>query len=243
MNLRLFNISLACALAAAPAVMAQSVKYDDVSLTAQPSRWTLHGEPYVVRGYGKALFGMSVEQVRAVLAAEFPAALPGLVQTESALERTQALTITPDALALAPGPVPASVSYVFGAASRSLIAVRLVWRVDGVATQAQQDQLSAAGGAACAALLGYRWPMLSTARGVVPAPATLILFTGRDAAGAAVEVRLDGVGFDVEKPKDAQGRQPPAEHRAAPAGPAQLSVSYVADNARPDVYRIPENAF
>jgi hypothetical protein len=74
-------------------------------------------------------------------------------------------------------------------------------------------------------------------------PGSVILFSGKDAKGGGVEVRVDGVALDAEQPRDAAGNAVPPQHQDAPEGPSRLRLAFVASVDKPDIYRIPAGAF
>lgn len=237
----LFALTLALALAPAMGSAQQPQQRVELSLTGQPDSFFVEGGAYVVTGYGKARFGMTVEEVRALIGAEYPAALPTLRDEVHPVDRTRDIGIVVPAVA--PGPGPATINFVFGATSRRLIAVNVYWLASGNPSDAERQRLVDAAKVLAAGVSGYRWPFLSTARGHVVAPGRVIVFVGKDEAGAGIEIRLDGVALDIER-RQAPGAQPlPPERRAAPPGPAQLRISFVANVDRPDVYRIPAGTF
>lgn len=201
-----------------------------LSLTGQPSGVVSDGRPYHVDGYRNARFGMTPEQVSAVIAADFPAAAAAMKQGIHALSGLYAIVIVVPALA--PGPGPATVTYVFGADSKRLIAVNTYWIVPGVATAGEQAQLSAAATALTAGLLRHEWPFLKVSRGFVIAPGTLVMFAGEDEKGGGVEVRLIGTAFKLAPRRTTAGEVPMP---AMPPGPAKLLYSVVANARHPDV--------
>lgn len=209
-------------------------QFSEISLTAQPTKWDIQGLPSLINGYGNARFGMNEEQVRSIIATDYPLALPGLKTELYAANHTPVMSIVVNELA--PGPGPATVTYVFGASSRELIAVNVYWLATGIASLAQQQLLTEAASVVTADLLGYRWPMLQVSRGIVPIPGVLLVFSGKDFAGGGVEVRLSGVGMDIEVPNTVAGSAAARQHRVAPPGPAQLHLAFVADVEHPDVF-------
>jgi hypothetical protein len=227
-------IFLASLLVVATSIMAAPPRYVDISLTGQPTQWVILGKPSVVSGYGNARFGMDEAQVRAILAQDYLVAMSSLKTEQLAINHTPVMSIVVNELA--PGPGPATITYVFGASSHKLIAVNVYWLVTGVASLAQQQQLTEAASTVAAGLLGYRWPMLQVSRGIVPAPGVLLVFSGKDFAGGGVEVRLNGVSVDIEKPNTVAQSPAAREHRPALPGPAQLHLSFVANIEHPDIY-------
>jgi hypothetical protein len=237
MKKRLMSGLLACALAWPVAAVHAGDNGDEISLTGQPRSWDVRGVPFENQGFGGARWGMSMDEVKAVIAATWPDALAGArVQVDEAA-RTTALAITVPALA--PGPGPADISYVFGASSKRLVAVHQTWTIPGNPGDVQRAGLLRSATALASELVGYQWPDFATTRGRVTAPGELILFAGRDFAGGGVEIRVGGVALDVELP----GAVRKQEHRAAPGGPAHLRKSLVASIDHPDIYTIPPGAF
>ena len=233
---RLKNGLLACALAW-PMAATCAANGDEISLTGQPRSWDVQGTPFENDGFHGARWGMSMDEVKAAIAAAWPDALAtAKVQVDDAA-RTTALAVTVPTLA--PGPGPAQVSYVFGAASHRLVAVHQTWTLPGDPDAQQRAALLRAATTLASELVGYQWPDFATTRGRVTAPGELILFAGRDFHGGGVEIRVGGVALDVELP----GAQRKVAHRPAPSGPAHLRKSLVADIDHPDVYAIPPGAF
>jgi hypothetical protein len=236
MKKELMSGLLACALAWQAAVCAADTG-DEISLTGQPRSWDVQGKPFENAGFGGARWGMTMDEVKAVIAASMPEALATAKVEVDAAARTTALAITVPTLA--PGPGPAEISYVFGAAGKRLVAVHQTWTLPGNPDAVQRAGLLRAATALAGELVGYQWPDFATTRGRVTAPGELILFAGRDVNGGGVEIRVGGMALDVELP-GAVRRQ---AHRAAPAGPARLRKSLVASIDHPDIYTIPPGAF
>jgi len=214
----------------------------EFSMTAQPTSYPIAHTAYRVKGYASATFGMTPAQVRAVIAADYPGALAHAREVVDPLDRSRTLTVTVPRLA--PGPGAASIHYVFGASSGKLVGVHVDWEAAGRATRAQQEALSSAGTILTAGVVGYRWAPMSSLRGRIVAPGVIVLFAGTDEQDAAIQIRLEGVGFDVEKPQKTPGPLPvELVRRQPPPGPARLRLSAIANNSNPDVYRIPAGAF
>lgn len=233
---------LALAAGLLPGIASSVATTLEISRTGQPTTYLVEGRPYHVTGYGHATFGMGVEQVKALVAADFPAGAASLKDEIVPGAATRALTLV--APELAPGPGPATMTYVFGASSHKLIAINIDWRAEGQSTTAQRAALVEAAKAVASSMAGWRWPVLATTRGAVLPGNTLIVFAGHDAQHGGVEIRLDGVDFDVEpRAKTATSAATSPEHRVSPPGPARLHVAFVANTDNPDIYRIPDGAF
>lgn len=212
-----------------------------ISFTGQPTSFLVQSEPYVVKGFGRARLGMSLTQVKASIAADYPQVLQTKEDVD-AVDRTRALAILVPALAPAPG--RATISYVFGYQSQRLAAINIAWVLEGEPGAAQRDALLAAGTQLTGKLVGHQWSVGSFIRGHVPGPGTLVMFSGRDAQGGGVEVRLDGMGLAMEQRiagADAPAR--PSVWVPAPSGAARLRYSLVSQVERPDVYRPAAGSF
>jgi hypothetical protein len=233
----LYPGALLCALLLAGGIVQAQEVAQEVSRSGQPRSWDIHDQPYANPGYGAARWGMGVEEVKRVIEAAWPGALATAKVQRNALTRTAALAITVPVLE--PGPGPAEISYVFGATSHGLTAVHLTWTVAGNPSEAERAPLMGAATRLASGLVGYQWQDFSTTRGLVTGPGELIVFSGRDERGGAVEVRVGGMPFEVE----VGGPAPKREHRAPPPGPALLRQSFVANVDRPDIFSIPAGAF
>jgi len=212
-----------------------------ISFTGQPTSFLVASEPYVVKGFGRARLGMSFDEVKASIAADYPRAAAAKEEVD-AVDRTRAIAILVPALA--PGPGRATISYVFGHQSQRLAAINIAWVLEGEPTAAQRDALMAAGTKLTGELVGHQWTVGSFIRGHVPGPGTLVMFSGRDAQGGGVEVRLDGVALAMEQriaSPDAAARAP--VWAPAPGGAARLRYSLVSQLERPDVYRPAPGSF
>jgi hypothetical protein len=187
---------------------------------------------YQVKGFRSAHFGMSEAQVRSAIAAD----LPGAQVTESAnpAERTRALQAK--VAHLEPGPGTATITYIFGATSRTLSHVNVIWILEGDPRPDERASVVAA-----AAQLTNYFKTLPTApkssMGVTPSgPNGLIMFAALDEKGAAVEVAVEGIGYQATTGGKTSAVAPPS-------GPAMLRVSYIANAANPDIYRVQAGAF
>jgi hypothetical protein len=194
----------------------------ELSLTGQPRSWLVHEHPYRCKGYGRARWGMDVETVREIIAAEHPDQFFSLKHEIDTLSGDLRLELAVPALP--PGPGPARIRYVFSAVTQRLVETHLHWVSGGDPSHEQRLPLVQAATRLAGDLMSYRWSGLHTTRGAVRGPGALLLFAGRDEDGGTVEISLDGIAFDVERP-GAPGRP---EHRPAPRGPAALRASFLA---------------
>ena len=238
----LLHSLVAAAVLALPLSALSQMRPIEISWTGQPDSYLREAEPYSVQGWRSARFGMSRDEVLAAIRADFPQ-LPGdgVREEVDPVQQTRTLTLVTQNLAPAPG--TATVNYVFGATSQRLAAVNVAWIAEGNPGAAERQGLMAGGTSLVGQLVGYFWEPLSTARGHVIGPGSVILFAGRDEAGGGVEVRLDGVALDVEKPLSAAGTVTPPERRTAPPGPARLRLAVAAQPDRPDIRRLAPGLF
>lgn len=211
----------------------------ELSQTGQPLSHTFSFEPAQIEGFGEARFGMTVEEVLAVAAREYPEAelrqdFDPVQQTALVHARMPQLAPTPGIPAL--GPV--SITYVFGYSSERLAAVNVNWYTEGDATAAEREALLNAGSAYVVHLLGYFWEPFSTFRGLVIGPNTVLLFAGQDGDGRGIEVVVDGVDLEVVSLSDGV-----TTHRPAELGPAALHIGVSERPDESDVFTIPPGAF
>ena len=221
MKKTLFAALLAVGVAGGAPAQAQQPR-EEISLSGQPRSWTVLGEPARIGGAYGARWGMDLEQVKTAVAAAWPHALATAQTGIDDAAGTLSLQVTVPKLA--PGPGAARINYVFSAGERRLVGVHSTWVVAGNPSEEERAPLTAAAAALAGELVGYQWPVFATARGRIVAPGELVVFSGRDEAGAGVEIRLGGAAFDVELP----GPTRKQEHRPAPAGPALLRHAFVA---------------
>jgi hypothetical protein len=225
----------AAAASAAPAAEAppapRVLNFGQVS-TGQPTSFDLATRQAAVTGYRSARFGMTRAEVLAMAAKDFPERTR--VEESDSPDRTHLVSISvPSA---EPGPGPATINYVFGATTKRLIAVNVIWLIEGEPAPAVRAQMIAAGSALTADFLGYFWKPLTVARGVPAGPIAVILFASADDSDRGVEVRLDGIQYDFT----INGQ--PARSQE-PTGPVRLRLSYVANRTNPDIYRIKPGEF
>ncbi|SDH01721.1 MULTISPECIES: hypothetical protein [unclassified Duganella] len=192
----------------------------ELSLTGQPRSWRVREHLYRCSGYGRARWGMDLHAVMETIEREHPKAQASLRHDYDRLTGGQRLELTLPSLP--PGPGPARLHYLFDAEYGVLSEVHLHWISGGDPSHEQRLPLVQAATRLAGELMSYRWSGLSTLRGAVRGPGSLLLFSGRDEDGASVEISLDGVAFDVERP----GAPGQPEHRPAPRGPAALRLAY-----------------
>jgi len=195
---------------------------------------------YRAEGYGRARFGMTVDEVRSTLALDYPQVRAAPQEEIDAFSRSRVLTLqVPD---MPPGPQAADISFVFGATSQQLIAVNVIWRVADIASKAQQTQLLLAAAKLAGGFGAYAWPLLDTIYGLVLSPGVSVVFAGHDVYGGGVEVRLEGVA-QAMAPAPGTSSIPQAAVAPLPPSPASLRLTLVANSHNPDIFRIPAGSF
>lgn len=186
-----------------------------------------------IKGFRSAAFGMTPAQVKAAIAADFGAAAK-LQEGANPADGTQFILASVDHLD--PGPGPAQIGYVFGAASKALATVNVVWTTGPDATEPQRGAIAQAG----QQLAAY------FAQGPAPAKAStgistfgtngLVLYAAVDRKDAGVQVMIDGVSY-----QSSGGDKPIAS--PPPKGPATLRVSYSLNADKPDVKTLKPGSF
>lgn len=183
-----------------------------------------------VVGFRSAHFGMDEAQVRSAIAQDFKSAADGMSMLKNPAENTEVLLLR--VAELEPGPGPASISYIFGAKSRRLMHVNVVWKTGETPSDEARNKIAAAGMQLTNYFLGLSWKPGASASGLPDGSNGLILFAGLDPNNAGVEVRVSGVAtYDAEKVS------------SKAEGAAQLVLSYVADIKNPDIATIKPGAF
>jgi hypothetical protein len=179
-----------------------------------------------VTGFRSAHFGMTETQVRAAIERDLRLRPDEIRSDENKAEQTQVLEVrAPDVL---PGGGTASVSYVFGFKSKTLIQVGLSW------SKATDDKMTPEQLFSNANILrahfveaGYKPDTISTN---MPISSGLLLFRGSDAHEHTTVLVLQGTF--------SQG-----ENKQRILTPTALLLFYIADAKSPDVYRLPPGAF
>jgi hypothetical protein len=190
--------------------------------------------PYVVKGFRSAQFGMTEAQVVSAAAKDFGVDPKSATRQVNAAQGTTVVTFT--VARIEPVPVPAQVSYIFGASGHTLVHVNVVWATVAGQEDAQRPALIASALKLRGYFRGYGWPPKHMASDVPAGPNGVITFLGQDASGGAVEVMLQGVSYSREV-----GGKTVAS--PAPTGPAVLRVAYSQNAAKPDVAKVAPGSF
>ena len=200
--------------ATAPAALAADAPRPSGQKTAPAA------QVYVVKGFRSAHFGMSRDQLLAAIRQDFKLAPSAISEASDAALGTTALVVKLDALV--PGPGPATLTYVLDQKSQRLTHVNVVWLVDAP----QRAAIVPAGLKMVDYFQGYAWSGGLTATALAVGPNSVVMFVGKDAQGAAVEVRADGVAFS-----NAINGENVAS--PAPTGPARLRIAYASSVTTP----------
>lgn len=191
-------------------------------------------QKYEVTGFRDARFGMTEADVRNLAAKAFGLKPADLVSTTNAIEGTTVMTAKVPSLD--PGPGPARVAYIFGASSKKLIQVNVVWGEEPVTPAIDVTTMIAAGTRLQRYFADFAWRKDTTRAGIPVGENTVVLFSGEDEKKGAVRLIADGVKFQVER--DGKPISSPD-----PKGPPKLIINYIADHENPDVAKIEKGKF
>jgi hypothetical protein len=172
---------------------------------------------------------MNEEQVRQVIRKDFPAAAGKISNAIQPSEKTTVLSVT--ASDLLPNTGNARISYIFGYRSKKLIQVNIVWTSEGNATSDETLIGTANSLRDYFAAQNYKPDTVVANRQL--AENTIVVFRGGDLRGRMVLLVLSGVAATARS-DDKKDPRPP---------PFTLELSYIADAAHPDVFRIGKGQF
>jgi hypothetical protein len=186
-----------------------------------------------IKGFRSATFGMTPAQVKTAATNDFgPAAK--IQEGSNAADGTQFMLVSVDHLD--PGPGAAQIGYVFGATSKTLTTINVVWSTGTDATDAQRAAIAQAGQQLAAYF--QAGPAPAKTAGVATFGANgLVLYRAADKKNAGVEVLIDGVAYQRTGADNKPVASPP------PKGPATLRVSYTQDVDKPDVKTLKPGSF
>lgn len=190
--------------------------------------------PYEVTGFRSARFGMDEAQVKAAIQSDFQVKAEDIKPAVNAMERTTALVVALPTLE--PGPGPASVVYILGYKTKQLIQVNLVWTQPGEPGKSDSAPYLVAGVQLGNYFNGFTWKDGKVTLTTPAANNSLLVFGAEDAKTGAVQVIVQGVTFE---------RKPDGRVEAVPQTTVNISlrVSYIANLAAPDVFRIEPGRF
>lgn len=188
---------------------------------------------YTVTGFRDAHFGMTEQEVRAVVERDFRLKPTDITSTVNPVEGTTVLTAK--VASLDPGPGPAVVAYILGHKSKRLIQVNVAWG-NGGNDKSDPNEAIAAGTRLERYFAGFSWNKNTTRAGIPVGPNTVVLFSGEDAKTGAVRLVLDGVKYQMER----EGKESTSPD---PTGPPKLLINYIANRDTPDIAKIEKGKF
>ena len=191
------------------------------------------GATYAINGFRTATFGMTEDQVKAAIARDLGVSADKIRSETNALQHTSALTVQ---TALPPGPGDATVTYIFGASSHTLMHVNVIWSTGATPSTADRGAIAAAGLQLANYFRTQAWdPKTPVRAGLVGNGAGLLMFDATDPKGGSVAVEADNIPLSQNVNGNTQSNDP--------KGAAVLHVSYAKDAAHPDVFAIQNGAF
>jgi hypothetical protein len=186
------------------------------------------GPPAEIAGFRTAQFGMSEDQLRRAIGKDFPNAATKLKKTTHPSEKTTVLTLP--IADLVPHTGSAQVSYILGHKSKKLIQVNVVWRSDG--SEEHNETVVGTANSLRDYFAGQSYKPGSVVANRQLNDNAIVVFRGADAQDRLVLMVLHGSAA-------AEGK----DEKAPPPRPLSLELSYIADAAHPDVFRIPKGQF
>jgi len=194
--------------------------------TAPPQSGLTANGPAIL-GFRKAYFGMTQDQVRATIAADFALPASAIIASENAVQHTPVLTVhVPD---LMPGGGTALVNYIFGFQSRRLMEVTVLW--SGGTDPKITPALLVQNGESLQQYFAHEGFPAGRVTGNIAIPAGVLLFRATDEGGNAVLLILAGKLVKEQKTNKAV------------LNPTALTLAYAADPAHPDIFKINKGSF
>jgi hypothetical protein len=189
---------------------------------------------YEVAGFRDARFGMTEQEVRAVVTKTLGVKPADIVSAANPVEGTTVLTVRLPLLDPVPG--PAQVAYIFGFGSKKLIQVNVIWGDEKAKDQADATALVTSGSRLERYFSGFAWRKDATRSGIPVGDNTVVLFSGEDDKKGALRLIADGVKYQMQR----EGNQTTSPE---PKGPPKLIINYIADRENPDVAKIEKGKF
>ncbi|HEV2300899.1 MAG TPA: hypothetical protein VGR91_04955 [Stellaceae bacterium] len=167
---------------------------------------------------------MTEAELRRAVHKDFPKASPAVAINPT--EKTTILSLT--ANGLLPDTGAAHISYILGYQSKRLIQVNVVWVSS--ATGAGDAEVVGSANTLRDYFAARKFKPQSVVRNQALNDGAILVFRGSDEAGHMVVLVLNGSAAAARR-----GKKPPS--------PLTLELSYIADNAHPDVFRIRKGQF
>lgn len=190
---------------------------------------------YEVSGFRDARFGMTEQEVRALVSKTLGVKPADIKSATNPVEGTTGLTVR--VASLDPGPGPAQIGYIFGHSSKKLIQVNVIWGEEDSKDKIDPNTMIAAGTRLARYFAGFSWRKDTTRAGIPVGPNAVVLFSGEDESKGAVRLVVDGVKYQM------QGKDNKEANSPEPKGPPQLLINYIADRDNPDVATIEKGKF
>ena len=199
-------------------------------------------EAAVIDGFRSATFGMTDTEVLQAILDDFGITDSGVDRERNPLERTSSLIIRTEDLLPESG--AAIVYYILGYSSQELVQVNVIW---GEPISGEEDfdpqTLVETANALQAYFAGQRYAPDTAFANLLLEDGTLIVFTGSDEQGRQVTLSLTSRPIEsAEEAAEGEGTDEAGEEETVLV-PALLRLSYVADPANPDIFRIEPGAF
>lgn len=185
-------------------------------------------EPHTVTGFRSARFGDKEPAVRAAIAKDFDKSGDAVEVVENPIESTKALKVEVEDLL--PGSGTAAVTYILGFRSQALVQVNVVWGPP-VDPEADPGTVVNTANQLRGYFLGLGFNPEQVLTNQQLPTGSVLVFRGTDPEGRLVALQLNPL-------------RGPTPDGAEPASPRMsLVLSYVADPANPDVFKIEKGAF
>lgn len=207
------------ALAAAPAL-----PWPAASAAAPPAETAAPSATTAIDGFRDAHFGMTEAELRGAIRKDFPKA--AIAAAINPAEKTTVLSLT--ASGLLPETGPARISYILGYQSKRLIQVNILWVSSG--TGASDAAVVASANTLRDYFAARKFAPQSIVRNQQLEGGAILVFRGSDDEGRMVVLVLSG-------------STAAAQHVKKPPEPLTLELSYIADGAHPDIFRIKKGQF
>jgi hypothetical protein len=187
------------------------------------------GPPAQIEGFRQARFGMNEEQVRQAIRKDFPAPAAKLTSAVHPSEKTTVLAVT--VADLLPHTGTAHVSYILGYRTKKLSQINIIWTSDG--TAAGDETVVGIANSLRDYFASENFKPDSVIANHQLAENTILVFRGSDEQKRTVLLVLSGVAA-AARSEEKKAPKPP---------PLTLELSYIADAAHPDVFRIGKGQF
>jgi hypothetical protein len=184
--------------------------------------------PAIIGGFRHARFGMTESEVEQAVRTDFPTAGRRLTVAANPSERTTVLSLP--VTDLLPGSGPAWIFYALGYRTRRLIQINILWQSEGDSRERDQTIVATANNLRDY-FLGEDFAGGSVMSNRKLSDGSILVFEGIDRDRHMVLLLLNRAIAAASAAK--RPRSPPL----------RLELSYIADSAHPDIYRIAKGQF